>query len=221
MKNLKPERRVDGSGKHFEDYWPVAKKMIGDMKFLESLKEYDKDNIDAAIVTKIRTSYLKNHEFNPALIKNISSACTGLCKWVIAICRYDEIFKIVAPKKESLKNAQDILNDQLIKLDVKKKKLAKIVAKLEVLNDKLTTKQIEQRELESRISVTKLKLERAEKILDGLMDEKERWTMNVESLTNTFENLIGDILVCAGFITYLGPFNVDYRNVREIFLKLN
>jgi len=29
---------VDGSGRAFEDYWPAAKKMLGDMKFLDSLR---------------------------------------------------------------------------------------------------------------------------------------------------------------------------------------
>ena len=27
------------------DYWGPSKKVLGDMKFLEGLKEYDKDNI--------------------------------------------------------------------------------------------------------------------------------------------------------------------------------
>jgi dynein heavy chain len=69
--------------------------MLGDMKFLESLKEYDKDNIQTEIIAKIRNQYLTNPDFNPTLIKNISSACQGLCKWVVAVCRYDEIFKVI------------------------------------------------------------------------------------------------------------------------------
>jgi len=51
--------------------------MLGDMKFLESLKEYDKDNIPAAIMTKIRKGYINNADFDPVLIKNSSSACEG------------------------------------------------------------------------------------------------------------------------------------------------
>lgn len=64
------------------------------MKFLESLKEYDKDNIPTQIIIKIRNSYISNPDFNPSLIKNVSSACQGLCKWVIAISAYDQIFKV-------------------------------------------------------------------------------------------------------------------------------
>ena len=56
MKALKPERKPDpsGSGKMIEDFWGPSQKMLGDMKFLESLKNYDKDNIAPAVMKKIR-----------------------------------------------------------------------------------------------------------------------------------------------------------------------
>lgn len=44
LKSIKPERIPDpsGSGKKIEDFWGPSKKMLGDMKFLESLHNYDK-----------------------------------------------------------------------------------------------------------------------------------------------------------------------------------
>lgn len=119
--------------------------MLSDLKFLVELKEYDKDNIPAWIIAKISSNYINNPDFNPALIQKVSSACQGLCKWVIAIVSYDKIFKIVAPKKESLKKAQDTLNDQMVKLDIKRKELAIVTEKLQILYDELTTKQIDLR----------------------------------------------------------------------------
>ena len=77
-----------------EDYWPAAKKLLGDMRFLDSLKEYDKDNIPAATMNKIRGTYVKNPEFDPKIIKNVSSAAEGLCKWVRALEVYDKVAKV-------------------------------------------------------------------------------------------------------------------------------
>ena len=37
-----------------EDFWESSKKMLADSDFLKSLREYDKDNIDPAIILKIR-----------------------------------------------------------------------------------------------------------------------------------------------------------------------
>ena len=44
IKGVKPDRIPDpsGSGKKIEDFWGQAKKMLGDMKFLESLMMFDK-----------------------------------------------------------------------------------------------------------------------------------------------------------------------------------
>ena len=47
MKGIKPDRINDpsGSGKKTEDFWGPSKKLLADIKFLDGLKEYDKDNI--------------------------------------------------------------------------------------------------------------------------------------------------------------------------------
>ena len=53
MLGQKPVRKpVDG--KMVEDYWGTSQKILGDMKFLEKLKTYDKDNIASSIMDKIR-----------------------------------------------------------------------------------------------------------------------------------------------------------------------
>lgn len=77
LKGLKPERVTDASGKKIDDYWKAAQKMIGEMKFLESLLNYDKDNIPAAIIKTIRDKYIPNPEFVPEKVKVASSACEG------------------------------------------------------------------------------------------------------------------------------------------------
>jgi len=56
MLGAKVERKNDpATGKMFEDFWGASLKLLGDMKFLDRLKSYDKDNIPPAIIKKIRT----------------------------------------------------------------------------------------------------------------------------------------------------------------------
>ena len=38
-----------------------------------------------------------------------------------------------------------------------------------------------------------------------------RWTQTVADLTVAVDNCIGDILISAGFISYLGPFTAEFR----------
>lgn len=56
MKQIKPERKPDpgGSGRMIEDYWGPSLKLLGDLKFLENLKAYDKDNIPPVVIKRIR-----------------------------------------------------------------------------------------------------------------------------------------------------------------------
>jgi dynein heavy chain len=92
IKGIKPDRVPDpsGSGKKIEDYWGPSKKVLGDMKFLESLVNFDKDNIPAPLIKQIRTKYTPNPDFDPDKVKVASTACEGLCRWVRAMESYDK-----------------------------------------------------------------------------------------------------------------------------------
>ena len=58
---------------------------------------------------KIRGEYISNPEFDPPKVAKASSAAEGLCKWVMAMEVYDRVAKVVAPKKEKLKEAEESL----------------------------------------------------------------------------------------------------------------
>lgn len=66
--------------------------------------------------------------------------------------------------------------------------------------------------------MTKIKIIRAEKLISGLGGEKERWTQNVKDLSDTYDNIVGDVLLSASMVAYLGPFIMDYRQVRHYYI---
>ncbi|KAL7390222.1 hypothetical protein ABVT39_017308 [Epinephelus coioides] len=213
MKGIKPERKPDpsGSGKMIEDFWGPSKKLLGDLKFLESLKAYDKDNIPAPHIKKIRDKFINNPDFQPSVIKNVSSACEGLCKWVRAMEVYERVAKVVAPKKERLKLAEDELAVQMAMLAVKRAELKEVEDRLQSLNDDLAAKIHKKKDLEDNIELCFQKLNRAEKLIEGLGGEKDRWTEAARQLEIRYTNLTGDILLSSATVSYLGAFTVDYR----------
>ncbi|KAG8578265.1 hypothetical protein GDO81_010436 [Engystomops pustulosus] len=211
IKGIKPEKRTDQNGKIIDDFWPSSKKMLGDMKFLDSLKEFDKDNIPSKVIALIRRDFISNPEFQPAVIKNVSSACEGLCSWVRAIEVYDKVAKIVAPKRQRLEAAEADLKIHMEKLKIKRKELKEVSAKLKHLQDQLSQKLEEKRILEENINITKLKLDRAEKLINGLGGEKQRWRAIAIQLEDTYQNIVGDMLLSAGIVAYLGPFTTEFR----------
>ncbi|XP_018409373.1 PREDICTED: dynein heavy chain 3, axonemal-like [Nanorana parkeri] len=217
LKGIKPDKKGDPSGKSADDYWPASKKMLGDMKFLDSLKEFDKDNIPPKVIAQIRKDFISNPEFQPAVIKNVSSACEGLCSWVRAIEVYDKVAKIVAPKRQKLEAAEADLKIHMQNLKIKREELKEVTTKLKGLQDQLSQKLAEKRVLEENINMTKLKLDRAEKLINGLGGEKQRWRSIVTQLGDTYQNIVGDMLLSAGIVAYLGPFTSEFR--QEILRK--
>ena len=54
IRSIKPERKPEASGKIVEDFWAPSLKMLSDLKFLDNLKSFDKDNIPVATMKRIR-----------------------------------------------------------------------------------------------------------------------------------------------------------------------
>jgi hypothetical protein len=48
--------------------------------------------------------------------------------------------------------------------------------------------------------------------LGGLGGEKTRWTAVAAQLGDDYTNLMGDVLLAAGYVAYLGPFTAPYRD---------
>lgn len=211
MQGLKPERKNDGTGKMVDDYWGTSLKLLGDLKFLDKLKEYNKDNIPVAVITTIRKKYTSNPDFDPVKIAQASTACEGLCKWVKAMDVYDKVAKVVAPKKLKLAEAESELAVQMEKLNQKRGQLKEVADKLQNLYDIFEENTMKKKDLEAKIELCSQKLVRAEKLIGGLGGEKDRWTETARMLSERYFNITGDVLMSAGVVAYLGAFTVDFR----------
>ncbi|XP_015226728.1 PREDICTED: dynein heavy chain 7, axonemal [Cyprinodon variegatus] len=213
LKGVKPDRVPDssGSGRMVEDYWGPAKKLLGDIRFLQSLHEYNKDNIPANLMAIINQKYIDNKDFKPEKIRVASAAAEGICSWIIAISHYDVAIKKVAPKRAKLKVAEEELRVAMDALHIKQAALKEVQEKLAKLQDTLEKNKIKKADLEQQVDLCSKKLDRAEQLIGGLSGEKIRWSEMALSLEQLFDNLTGDILISAGIMTYLGTFTSKYR----------
>ncbi|CUT98907.1 dynein heavy chain [Echinococcus multilocularis] len=213
MMQEKPERKPDpATAKMIEDYWGVSLKLLGDLKFLEKLKTYNIDAIPPQAIKRIREVYIPNRDFNPKIVRNASTACEGLCKWIIALDKYDVVSKVVAPKKARLAIAERELEAQNQMLAEKKASLEAVEAKMATLQAELDVTQKKKQDLVNLIELCGKKLERATQLISGLGGEKSRWTEAAKQLKERYYNITGDVLLGAGVVAYLGAFTVDYRS---------
>ncbi|KAJ8952271.1 hypothetical protein NQ318_007438 [Aromia moschata] len=212
LKDIKPDKVPAPSGiGTVDDYWGPSKKVLGDMKFLESLINFDKDNIQPRIMDKLKHQILNDENFDPDKIKTASTAAEGLCKWVIAISKYDKVAKVVAPKKAALAVAEGQYQTAMASLEVKRAMLREAREKVAKLEAALEAEQTKFQGLMDEVKLCQLKLQRAEELIGGLGGEKDRWTAIAKQLGETYYMLTGDILLAAGVVAYLGTFTMQFR----------
>ncbi|CAM9368513.1 unnamed protein product [Chrysoparadoxa australica] len=213
MLAIKPQKvpDPDDPSKRIMDFWGPSQKMMGDPEFLIRLKTYDKDNIAPKIMAEIRKKYITDPRFTPEAAEKASKAAAGMCKWVYAMETYDRVAKVVAPKKEALKAAEDTLEVTMSALRSKQAELQEVEDGLASLQKSYDDAVQQKSDLEASVENTNAKLERATKLIEGLGGEKTRWTEFAEELSVTYMNLTGDVLVSAGVMAYLGPFTAVFR----------
>lgn len=68
----------DAGGQLVEDYWGPSKKLLGDIKFLEGLTNFNKDNVPAAVIKRLEDEFLSREDFDPEVVKKSSTAAEGL-----------------------------------------------------------------------------------------------------------------------------------------------
>ncbi|KAI9347975.1 dynein heavy chain and region D6 of dynein motor-domain-containing protein [Zopfochytrium polystomum] len=214
MKDVKPVKIPDpaGSGKKIEDYWGPSKTLMSDLKFLDSLKAYDKDNIHPNIMKVIRSKYMDNPEFDPEKVKNASSAAEGLCRWIRAMECYDRVAKTVAPKRQALAVAEAELAATMIKLNEKRAVLKAVEDRMQALESKFHEMTAKKEQLQRQVESVSNQLIRAEKLIGSLGDERERWTQCAADMEARLISITGDVLVSSGIVAYLGAFTKLYRD---------
>ncbi|XP_014249835.1 dynein heavy chain 12, axonemal-like isoform X2 [Cimex lectularius] len=214
MKDIKPRRIPDpkNPGRKVFDYWGPSKRILGDMGFLQSLKDYDKDDIPPHIIQVIRKRFVEHPDFRPNVVAKASSAAEGLCKWVLAMEKYDVVVKMVAPKKKKLAQAERDFAKTKKLLDSKRNELNELENRLADLNHKLETALAEKTRLQNEVLLCSNKLKKAKKIIGNLGGEKVRWLEEAENLQGLHDRLPGDVLLSCGVIAYLAPFTKSFRN---------
>ena len=119
--------------------------------------------------------------------------------------------KIVRPKLEALNIAESALAVAMSKLAAAEAELAEVQAQVDALQMKLDAQEAAREKLEAEAMATKSKMDAANRLINGLAGEKMRWTRDSKQFETRRLALVGDVACCAAFISYAGPFNMEFR----------
>lgn len=201
---------ADGKSK-VPDYWEPCKKNILTAALLKQLKEYNKDNMDDALVATIQP-VIDEDLFAEAVLAKASKAALGISKWCRAIVGYHGAMKVVTPVKIELKEARETAATAQKNWDEAKGKLAAVQAEMKSLVDELEATQAEETRLRNEKDDCERKVELAKALINGLANERESWKIDLAKNRENRENVIGDVIISSGVIAYLGVFLKNYRD---------
>ena len=214
MFEVKPIKKNDPNnpGKKIDDYWDAGKSsLLTDAKvFINSLFTFDKENIPDRVIKAI-APFMEDPAFTPAAIEKASKACTAICMWARAMYKFHFVNLSVAPKRARLAEAEAELKIVMAALAVAKATLKEVNDRLAGLEAAFNAAVEKKDGLEKKELSCKVQLSNADKLIGGLGGEETRWTESVVSLKAAYENILGDVIVSAGTISYLGPFTSDFR----------
>nr|XP_054596285.1 dynein axonemal heavy chain 11 [Nothobranchius furzeri] len=192
--------------------WKAARAFMGKVDdFLQALVSYDKEHIPESCLAVVKQQYLKNPDFHPDLVWTKSTAAAGLCAWTINIVRYYEIYCEVTPKRQALSQANAELEMATTKMLAVQKKLADLDAILQSLTAQFERATAEKICCQEEVTRTTQTIELANRLVKGLVSEKERWSQAIVQYEKQRETLCGDILVTSAFVSYMGYFTSQYR----------
>ena len=167
-----------------EGYWKLSlETLLKDPKgFLQSMINYDKDNIPDALINKVKP-LMADEAMQDARIKGASQALIPVKVWIAAMIKYHAVLKIVNPMRAIAAEMGAKLAVVMSELAIKQKTVREINEELDDLNRNGARLEAEAKKLVEDIEECHKKLYRAEKMIGGLEGEKNRWTDTVANLT--------------------------------------
>jgi dynein heavy chain len=154
------------------------------------------------------------------------SACgnvAGLLSWTIAMIDFYKVNKEVLPLKTNLAQQEakhshakeQLANAEAIAYE-KNKELLEAKRKLHVALSA-------QQSVQTEANRCKYKMESATALIEGLEEERKRWTQQLAGFNLDIKYSLGDIVILTGFLSYSGPFNQEYRTniLKSWYQELN
>ncbi|XP_075236330.1 dynein axonemal heavy chain 10-like [Lycorma delicatula] len=192
-----------------EIFWKTAKGMMADSNFLNRLREMDCNAITAKQQAAVRAHMKTSKKLEE--MQTISKAGFGLLKFVEAVLGYCVVYKEVKPKQERVAALEKEYNTAKKYLDNINKELQRIENTLKGLNDSYVEAMREHQILQEETEIMQRRLIAADKLITGLSSENKRWSEDLKKLHIEQEQIIGNCLLSAGFLTYAAPFSFEFR----------
>lgn len=197
---------------HKVDSWKTVQGIIRRDDFISSIVNFDTDRqMTRQVREKMNRDYLTQPGYNYEVINRASKACGPLAKWVIAQVQYSEILDRVGPLRDEVDSLEIQAQETKDQASTLVAMIAELEASIERYKDEYAALISETEAIKKEMERVQKRVNRSIQLLDSLGSEKERWEAGSKTFDTQMSTILGDALLSAGFLSYAGFFDQQYR----------
>ncbi|CAI9729216.1 dynein heavy chain 5, axonemal-like [Octopus vulgaris] len=190
--------------------WSEALKLMSG-NFLNGLLTFPKDTINSETV-ELMQIYLRMEDYTFETAKKVCGDVAGLLSWTCAMAIFFGINKEVLPLKANLVAQEARLKTANQDLEIAQSQLDEKQAELDVVQAVYDEAMRKKQALVDDADNCRRKMGNATALIEGLSGEKIRWTDASKDFARQIQNLVGNVLLATGFLSYTGPYNQEFRD---------
>nr|XP_036233287.1 dynein heavy chain 5, axonemal isoform X1 [Bactrocera oleae] len=190
--------------------WQESLKMMASTTFLLQLQNYPKDTINDEMIDLLQP-YFRMEDYNMDMARRVCGDVAGLLSWTKAMSFFHSVNKEVLPLKTNLTLQEARLKLAMDDLAGAEEQLREREEALQAVKNQYDKAVGEKQRLTDAANVCLRKMTAATALINGLSDEKHRWTNQSKEFKIQLGKLVGDVLLATGFLSYCGPYNQEFR----------
>ena len=188
-----------------------ARTMMGDTQFLGALMDFAKEAINDETCELLMPYFTEDFTFDMA--KKASGNVAGLCNWAKAMVTYHTVAKVVEPKIVALRESETELKIANKEKHRAEDNMAEVQSKLDSMQRDFDAAMANKQALEDDALACQRKMDSANALISALSGEEVRWKQQSKEFDDTIARFTGDCAVASAFVSYLGPFNKEFREL--------
>ncbi|CAL6029174.1 Dynein_heavy chain [Hexamita inflata] len=192
--------------------WKGMKSFLAQSGVIRSIATLDITTVSNKVLQVVRQHVQANESaFDQVNIQRISRAAAPLARWVTANLKYIEIYVNIEPLMKAAEEANARLSDLRATLGQIKEDVIRLEKEAEQLKTSFDKKTSDLMKYQSELKVIEDKRVKGEKMLSGLVNEKQRWAINEKQLDTQIKQLQENAMSTAVMFALAGNKSDDVR----------
>ncbi|XP_063589418.1 dynein heavy chain, cytoplasmic-like isoform X1 [Penaeus indicus] len=191
--------------------WKTIKSIIMKDNFINTVVNFNTDDMPDDIREKMRNKYISNPDYNFEKVNRASLACGPMVKWAIAQIEFADMLKRVEPLRNELQSLQDQASENKKKHEDVKTLINRLERSIAAYKDEYAVLISQAQAIKTDLENVQAKVDRSMALIRNLSIEKDRWAATSDTFKFQMSTIIGDVLLSSAFLAYGGYFDQQFR----------